>query len=1152
MEPSQDTYTTESSSSEMYTHDYLEMDINEASHYEALRDYYGSSDSERIESSSILSPAQDYDTQKIVQYSFDQLLDVNVKKYLSKTNRKFLIKINVPFSSLHGINHPLFIHSKVMKHALEQKFNADRFLRYLVKEQAQLQILINERVPLGFKMIKLKQSLQKLFVDTAAPIKQSDQEGFNKKVSILSTTKISKLYIEGNFIYKQPLIKEGMTDEEKFTRLLNNIYESQIIRLLDFMQENSEKSLNKELLHFNTQGDLLDHFFVREKFYVLNEITDAKKFDFAILKILQYFSKLNSELNIHHGDIKPENIFLSHDEHDTFLFVTTDSGSLIKLDGDNRWGGKEKKYFATTFTPEYSTQKYKDSVKNGVPLTYVELIQEDLHQLQLTLQKQVTRFEPTKFTKMVLSHFSKVDSIWQLEEDVKVDASFSHTFAQLHLANSTMSSDQLILIWKFFGLCVPNNYGSIFSKFADENTLSLISLHRYYVDCNFDHIFHCEEEGDYDQIQSLDIDWNMSFEESKRLRKEKASTSRISNIRPEGIFLKRLVKSRNMYAAQEAFRQMAVLSGEQVHLKKILRSFPHFIEIELQQVLDIEEKENARNLMFKLYAYGIKLVKNEKDRATFQDQFEIYQISCLTRLSVASIEELRNPSYILDSNNFPSEYLAADFNTEEDFILKVRQGAGKTIVTTFKIARMCNKKSLEFFQDFLELIERYQIQHIVMDADSISDKEQLNLTSDQMVKNYLHFARMKNVHTQSIWVPERIGDLQFLKGPIWTIQSLTSPINAAQHVFNSQISLISELQKGLRNIEGIRHKEFLFLRGDQTVLNYIVYKPRAMEEQEEAELVLLYLLDQILIDIMVNQKAYIEPYGQIDKIDVIKDIKGRIIRVVPMGSYVIYDKQANYDVQGQIMSLAEITRLSQDYFCQFVLSLNMEHFCPTLIDHLQTFILNQSEDSQTISCLQTLLYHIRCDHQLCFELTQKYPKQSDPLWNNSSNLWYLFTGCISDDDFGQVFKHKPKQIQQPAAFQHFENQQLLGYFVDSFSHEFSGIQCKKTLQNFANEEKLYIQNQLGCWGRKKKREEYYSAIKGNIRFVAKLNANQKLLKRLIFEGIIETYFFSNFEPELQPQVIELIQYAIEQVEGGDRRLLEKQLEEMTYALLNAY
>ncbi|TNV85263.1 hypothetical protein FGO68_gene16054 [Halteria grandinella] len=1037
-----------------------------------------------------------------------------------------------------------------MKLAFEGSNNVEGFLRNLVKQQAQLNIETDEKVPLGFKILKLHQSLQQLFVDTSAHIEQEDQQTFNKKVTLLSKTNISKLYLEGDFIYKQPLILDDKSEDEKFIQLLNNTFECQITRWLDFLQL-IQTPLNKELLHFNTQGVLVDHLFVREKFYVLNEITDATKFDFAILKILKYFNSLNAWNNLHHGDIKPENIFLSHDQHDRFLFVTTDSGSLIQLDKND----KLKKYQPSTYTPLYSTQKYQDSVNNGIPLTYDELMEEDKHQLFLTLQKQATRFKPTDFTKLVLSLFPNHSTIEEIYQIVILDHSISLQFAQLHLVDPKLSANQAFGQWQYFKRSLEPWIRT--KKDITRRSKEVTDIVKLFVDCHYEDMCNGGISLTEDILEQLDDPFRISLEMLKRLGKVDDYFKESYAWRPKGVLLKRVIENRDIAKAQEALRLMATISKQQVHLRKLLRSFPYLIEQELNKVKEeIQDKEKLRLLLIQLYIYGVELVSEDEAKSYMQEQLHAYLISFLNRPSIPTSEELSGSSYILDSNNFPSE-LITNLEFEKDFMIRVRSTTGCIIYTTYKIIRVYIKRGQQFFQDFLELIERYQIQHIVHDAEAMTFKDQLNNTSEHMVKEYLHFVRMKNVHAKSMWKPEQINDLLFLHGPIWTIQSLTSSENAAQHIYHSHLSLVYDQQQRVRNCVDLRHKEYIFLKSDQAILNYILYTPRITDQPEQCELVLLYLLNQLLYDVMIDQKAYIEPFENIDKIEVSKDKQGRILSVKPKANYVVVEKEAAYGKQGQELSTDQLLSLQQDHFCQFALSLNREQFSPILRGYLEAFIKDHSSDSLDMDQLQTLLYQIRCDSQICLELTQKYREQSDPQWNSSSNLWHFFTGCFRKRDFALLFKTLPKQIPQPPAFKHYKNEILLPYFMDSFNHVFAGDNYEniKVEGYFPSIHKFSIETKFQQYQDFDSEEsdlqdakQDFAQMKGYITKIARLSNKQLFLKRLVFDGIIEQIVLMD-EPVLRGEVIGLMEYAIGQVEGCDREGMMKELEDMKVALM---
>ncbi len=69
-----------------------------------------------------------------------------------------------------------------------------------------------------------------------------------------------------------------------------------------------------------------------------------------------------------HGDIKPANIFY-HINNIQASFVTSDSGSVVQLDREN----KDKKYFIKYYTPGFSSKKHTLAVKNETGETADEL-----------------------------------------------------------------------------------------------------------------------------------------------------------------------------------------------------------------------------------------------------------------------------------------------------------------------------------------------------------------------------------------------------------------------------------------------------------------------------------------------------------------------------------------------------------------------------------------------------------------------------------------------------------------------------------------------------------------------------------------------------------------------------------------------------------
>ena len=61
-----------------------------------------------------------------------------------------------------------------------------------------------------------------------------------------------------------------------------------------------------------------------------------------------------------HGDIKPDNIFYQNNPLCP-SFVTSDSGSVVQLEEDN----KDKKYFIKYYTPGFSSKNHILAIKNN-------------------------------------------------------------------------------------------------------------------------------------------------------------------------------------------------------------------------------------------------------------------------------------------------------------------------------------------------------------------------------------------------------------------------------------------------------------------------------------------------------------------------------------------------------------------------------------------------------------------------------------------------------------------------------------------------------------------------------------------------------------------------------------------------------------------
>lgn len=59
---------------------------------------------------------------------------------------------------------------------------------------------------------------------------------------------------------------------------------------------------------------------------------------------------------------------------------------------------------------------------------------------------------------------------------------------------------------------------------------------------------------------------------------------------------------------------------------------------------------------------------------------------------------------------------------------------------------------------------------------------------------------------------------------------------------------------------------------------------------------LMYLLNQLLYDIKIDLKAYTESFRAIDKLEVVNDKQGRILRVKPKGKFVTIDNEVTNNV----------------------------------------------------------------------------------------------------------------------------------------------------------------------------------------------------------------------------------------------------------------
>ena len=90
-----------------------------------------------------------------------------------------------------------------------------------------------------------------------------------------------------------------------------------------------------------------------------------------LFKLINFIAFEYNEKNFFHGDIKPENIFYYNDEFS--ISMTTDIGTLLYL-GE---GNQSSLFIRTCYTEKYASPKYIEAVKNKIPFTKAQLLNED-------------------------------------------------------------------------------------------------------------------------------------------------------------------------------------------------------------------------------------------------------------------------------------------------------------------------------------------------------------------------------------------------------------------------------------------------------------------------------------------------------------------------------------------------------------------------------------------------------------------------------------------------------------------------------------------------------------------------------------------------------------------------------------------------------
>ena len=73
---------------------------------------------------------------------------------------------------------------------------------------------------------------------------------------------------------------------------------------------------------------------MRDEYAMITEPMTHFEFESTLLDVIGYFVNLHENLNIFHGDIKPDNLFFQRIKsgRSTFSLISTDSGSILKMD----------------------------------------------------------------------------------------------------------------------------------------------------------------------------------------------------------------------------------------------------------------------------------------------------------------------------------------------------------------------------------------------------------------------------------------------------------------------------------------------------------------------------------------------------------------------------------------------------------------------------------------------------------------------------------------------------------------------------------------------------------------------------------------------------------------------------------------------------
>jgi hypothetical protein len=174
------------------------------------------------------------------------------------------------------------------------------------------------------------------------------------------------------------------------------LYEQQMIQAIFKIDEWKIKEWYKEILVVDS--NTLDNIYgVRKKFKVFGNIDDSLEFGQCLFFTVSYLQDLHRNKKLFHGDIKPMNIFYEVGNS----YITSDSGSLVPLYDEQEW------FRPKVFTPGYASISFERKCKAGKKFTRNELLEEDFHQLKISV-KEILEKNPKFLTCSIVTHITAV------------------------------------------------------------------------------------------------------------------------------------------------------------------------------------------------------------------------------------------------------------------------------------------------------------------------------------------------------------------------------------------------------------------------------------------------------------------------------------------------------------------------------------------------------------------------------------------------------------------------------------------------------------------------------------------------------------------------------------------------------------------------